>query len=143
MATYNIEHMAISRVRKSWSARRRGSMGVFDVEFGIAAADGGEQRSFEGTVDTGATFSSIPASILRDMGIRPSDSERFELADGSIIRRDITEARVYINGRSATTIVVFEDDGVAPILGAHALEGLRLVADPVNERLAPADHLRY
>ncbi len=117
-------------------------MGTFDVEFRIARAEGMDQRTLEGMVDTGSTYSSIAGSTLRDLGILPTDSERFELADGSIITRDITEARIYINGRAAWTIIAFGDEGTEPILGAHALESLRLITDPVNGRVAPVDRLR-
>ena len=117
-------------------------MSHFDIEFRLAAADDAEQRTFQGMVDTGSTYTMIAGSVLREMGIRPTDTERFELADGNIIRRDITEARIYINGRGAWTIVAFAEESVEPILGVHALESLRLVVDPVNEQLAPVDHLR-
>ena len=117
-------------------------MSHFNIEFRLAAADGSEQRAFSGMVDTGSTYTMISGSALREMGIRPTDTERFELADGNIVSRDITEARVYINGRSAMTIVAFGEEDIEPILGVYALEGLRLIVDPVNERLAPVDHLR-
>ncbi len=118
-------------------------MGTFNVEFRIANSAGGADRAFEGAVDTGASFSSLPGSALRALGIKPTDSERFELADGNVIERDISEARIFVNGRNATTIVVFEEDGVEPVLGALALESLRLVVDPLNARLAPVEKLRY
>lgn len=117
-------------------------MSHFDIEFRIAATDDAEQRAFQGMVDTGSTYTMIAGSILREMGIRPTDTMRFELADGSIISRDIAEARVYINGRSNWTIVAFAEEATEPILGVYTLEGLRLVVDPVNERLAPVGHLR-
>ncbi len=58
-------------------------------------------------------------------------------------RRNIYKARIFVNGPNATTIVVFEEDGVEPVLGALALESLRLVVDPLNARLAPVERLRY
>ena len=117
-------------------------MSLFATDFRIAASAGGVQQTFTGLVDTGSAFSFIPGSALRALGVQSIDTERFLLADGSVITRNIGEARVYIDGRDASTIVVFADEGIEPILGVHALESLRLVVDPLNETIASVEHLR-
>jgi len=36
---------------------------------------------------------------------------------------------------------VFGDEGIVPLLGAYALEGLLLGVDPINKRLVPIEGL--
>ena len=117
-------------------------MGHFDAEFQISADLEGERRQFSGMVDTGATYTTVPASLLRAIGVRPFRTMRFELADGDFVVREIAEARVFLNGDSAWTYVAFGEEDAEPILGVHALESLRLVVDTINHRLAPVEHLR-
>ena len=59
-------------------------MGTFNVAFRIEGLQGGETREFEGLVDTGSTYSVVPGSSLREMGIEPTDGDEFELADGRV-----------------------------------------------------------
>ena len=86
----------------------------------------------------GSFYTHLPESLLRDIGLTPTEVQRFELADGSVVERGIAEARAAINGRNVTTIVAFSADDVEPLLGAYTLEGLGLTVDPVNETLRPA-----
>lgn len=88
--------------------------------------------------DTGSFYTHLPESLLKEIGLAPTEIEQFELADGSVVERGIAEARAAINGRSVTTIVAFSGDDAEPLLGAYTLEGLRLSVDPVNETLRRA-----
>lgn len=117
-------------------------MGTFNVEFRIENPESGEAREFVGLVDTGSTYSIVPASSLREMGIEPSDGDEFELADGRVIWQDIADARIRINGRSTPTKIVYGPKDVEPTLGAYALEGLRLVVDSYGRRLIHTSRLR-
>ena len=47
------------------------------------------KREVELLVDTGALYSMVPASILREAGIEPRLQIEFEIADGSRIRREV------------------------------------------------------
>jgi hypothetical protein len=46
-----------------------------------------------------------------------------------------------VDGRAELTLVVVGDEGTRALLGAYALEGLRLAADPVGCRLIPVSPL--
>lgn len=85
-------------------------------------------------VDTGATYSFMPASLLERLEIEPMETVEFILADGRRTELDIGEAPIRAVGRQATTIVVFGEEDSMPLLGAYALEGLGLVVDPVHRR---------
>lgn len=89
-------------------------------------------------VDTGATFSVIPPSLARRLGIkRPRRFVNVRLADRRKVRLGADVAIVRIDGREApTTILVGDVD--EPILGVEALEALGLVVDPARKRLSPS-----
>lgn len=89
-------------------------------------------------VDTGASYTIVPARLLRDMGVEPFDKIRLVLADGRPVEMDLGQATATIDGRSIPTLVVFGEDNARPLLGAYTLEGLRLAVDPVNQRLVSA-----
>ena len=46
-------------------------------------------------VDTGATYTMLPTSVLRGLGVRPLTTETFELADGSVVGLSVREGRDY------------------------------------------------
>lgn len=73
--------------------------------------------------------------------MKPHARASFRLADGSLREYELGETQVRIDGQSVTTLVVFGDEGVEPLLGAYTLEGLRLAPDPVGRRLIPVPGL--
>ena len=110
-------------------------MGVFRVPIEIGDPQGERFERVEALVDTGATYSVLPASLLRGLGVEPHVDAPFELADGSIRNYQVGETRIRIDGQEATTLVVFGDEATSPLLGAYALEGLLLAVDPARGRL--------
>ena len=114
-------------------------MGTFRCSMRISGMDGGGSHEIEVAVDTGAFFTTVPARLLRELGIAPTDKRTLRLADGRVIERDIGEARATINGKSTVTQVAFGDDNDPPLLGAYTLEGLFLAVDPVGQRLVPIE----
>ena len=88
-------------------------------------------------VDTGATYSTLPASMLTLLGVSPLVNQEFRLANGEMIHRDIGVANVRIDGRVRITPVVFSDERSHPILGALTLEQFSMAVDPVDLRLVP------
>lgn len=111
-------------------------MGTFEVA--IEIGDPSAQRWEPLRADTGSTYTWVPASMLRRLGVTPQGSWDFETADGRLIERDIGQSWVRYNGSAHITFFVFGDEGSEPLLGAYTLEGFRLGVDPVNQRLVPA-----
>ena len=68
-------------------------------------------------MDTGASFTTLPSRLLRELGIEPMGKRGFLLADGRRIEMDYGEARATIDGDTVTTIVVFGEDDAPPIAG--------------------------
>ncbi len=90
-------------------------------------------------MDTGASYSMLPRSLLAGLGIQPHQRRRCLLADSSVADMEVGRAWIRIDGRMEMSIVAFASDDAFPLLGAHALEGLGLAVDPVNKRLVEAD----
>ena len=105
--------------------------------------DGQRARDLEATVDTGAAYTTLPGSLLRELGVAPSGRRRFLLADGRRIEMDYGEARATVGGESVTTLVIFGEDDSPALLGAYTLEGLALAVDPVEQRLVPTHLILY
>ena len=110
-------------------------MGVFRVPIEIGDLQASKFETVEALVDTGATYTMIPRSILARLGISPVRRRTFALADGREREFDMAETRARLNGATAATIVIFGEDGVAPLLGAYTLEGLGLAVDSSGQRL--------
>ena len=103
-------------------------MGVFNWSVRLDGMDGRKSLEIEAMVDTGASYTIVPASLLRGLGVSPIDRMDVALADGRPVEMDIGEARATIDGRSIPTLVLFGRDDAPALLGAYTLEGLRLAA---------------
>lgn len=112
-------------------------MGTFGARVEIGDIDGVRWEPVEALVDTGATYTTVPASLLDRLGVRPHGRVTFLLADGRQVEADIGRTWVRVGDRSEVTVVVFGAPESPALLGAYALEGLRLAPDPVNRRLVP------
>ena len=114
-------------------------MGRVDVTVQISNLDGSQTKELEAMVDTGSTYTFVPASILRELGIEPVLRSRFRLANGGSAEYDRGEARVGINGISHLDSVIFGDEGAKPLIGVVTLELLELAVDPVGGKLIPLE----
>jgi aspartyl protease family protein len=110
-------------------------MGVFHVTIEAADRNGTRFEPVDVLVDTGATYTTLPAEMLRRFGVQPIRRQRFLLADGSEMTKEVGEARVRVEGREQNTVVVFADNGATSLLGAVTLEELGLAVDPVGRQL--------
>lgn len=90
------------------------------------------------TVDTGAIYSVVPATVLASIGIEPEERRReFDLADGRTVRRDLGWAIFEVQGCRAPSRVIFGVRGDAGLLGMVTLEELGLSVDPLKRSLRP------
>jgi clan AA aspartic protease len=88
-------------------------------------------------VDTGAIFTVLPQHVWKKLRLEPLETAEFTLADGTIMRRGVSEARFTIQGRSRTSPVVLGEAGEASLLGAVTLETLGLMVNPLSRRVLP------
>lgn len=117
-------------------------MGTFRIPIEIGDPEGQRYQWVEALVDTGSTFTALPASLLRALGVVPHAHRPFELADGRIVELEIGRTWVRINAHPEITPVVFGEEGTEPVLGAVAMETFLLAPDPVGRRLVPVPGLR-
>jgi predicted aspartyl protease len=89
-------------------------------------------------VDSGAEYTWIAAATLDRIGVAREKTERFRLANGTLIRRSIGFVFIYVGKRFTTDEVAFAEPGDIEILGSRSLEGLGLMPDPCNKRLVPS-----
>ena len=118
-------------------------MGTFTWPMRISSMDGQQSLDIEATVDTGAFYTTLPARLLRELGIAPIGSRRFLIADGRRVEMEYGRAWATIDDESEVTIVVFGEDAAPPLIGAYTLEGLALAVDPSSQRLVPASLIMY
>ena len=118
-------------------------MGTFKWPLRIASMHGQRAQEIEATVDTGASFTTLPSNLLRELGIEATGKRGFLLAKGRRVEMDYGESRATIDGDTVTTIVVFGEDDAPPLLGAYTLEGLALAVYPEAQRLVPTYMILY
>ena len=91
-------------------------------------------------VDTGATLSVLPASMLERLGVERKGRRRFQGFGGPIIRY-IGTADVSYADEVAGVTVVFGNEDDPPILGVTALEVLGFSVNPAEGTLSRVDML--
>ena len=116
-------------------------MGTFSAQIGIGNQAGEQWVTLDALVDTGASIISAPASVLRGLGVAPLRKERFTFAQGETREMDVGQTWVRVEGREVITLVLFNDEGTLPLLGALALKGVFMAVDPVAKRLVPVGGL--
>ena len=87
-------------------------------------------------VDSGAVYSVVPQNILKKLGIKPSSSEEFILANGEVVKKPLGNAYFEYEGKIRAAPVVFGDKGVF-LLGATTIEALGMILDPIRRQLKP------
>ncbi|MDE2787183.1 MAG: aspartyl protease family protein [Chloroflexota bacterium] len=116
-----------------------GEVGTFRVDFTIRNRADGRERTLNGLVDTGASYTVIPADILDELGIERERIRTFSLADGSQLELAIGWTEMELLGETASVYVIFGTDSRKVLLGAMALEAFALAADAKNHQLIRAE----
>jgi len=108
-------------------------MGLIHVDVAITSMTNGKAaRTFKCLVDTGTTDSLVPASRLREMGIEPSGTKKYELADGTVQEYPFGLAMIEVMGEITAGRVIFGPENSEPILGVTVLESAGLTIDPAH-----------
>jgi clan AA aspartic protease len=111
-------------------------MGMTHVDIEVANISNPETtESVHFLVDSGATYSVVPAAILQRLGITPLTEQRFNLANGERITRKKGGALFKFGDRIGTADVIFGEEGDSNLLGAFTLEALGLALDPLRREL--------
>ena len=95
-----------------------------------------KSRECEFLVDSGAVYSVVPQSILKRLGIKPTSSQEFILANGEVIKKPVGNAYFEYGGKVRAAPVIFGDEDVF-LLGATTIEALGMILDPIRRELKP------
>lgn len=87
-------------------------------------------------VDSGAIYSVVPATILKEIGIKPTHRQKFTLANGEVIEKGVGQAFFEYQKKVGSSPVIFGEKGIF-LLGAVTLESLGVILDPINRELKP------
>ena len=115
-------------------------MGTFSVAVTVGNPAAAARETVNALVDTGATFSVMPASLLHRLGIEPTRARRLRFANGQVEERQTGMAFFEVGDMDGEARVVFGPEGLH-LLGATTLEDLSFIVDPINKRLIVEDAL--
>ncbi|MEM3692540.1 MAG: aspartyl protease family protein [Candidatus Bathyarchaeia archaeon] len=110
-------------------------MGITYIEGKVKGPAGEAKVLF--LVDSGATYSLLPEKIWKEIGLTPMREHDFILADGSIIKRKISECYISLLQEGAHTSVILGEADDNALLGVVTLEILGLVFNPFKRTLQP------
>lgn len=111
-------------------------MGITNVMLRLKSpSDPTKTVSGEFLVDSGAHYTVLPAAMAKTLGLKPSYSQKFSLADGRIMERKISAAIVRLKGREMPAPVVIGEQNDSALLGVTTLESFGLMLDPFERKL--------
>lgn len=114
------------------------AVGTFSVKISIEHPFNPQRSTIvECLVDSGAAYTQLPASLLRSLEIQPFEERQVVFADGREGTRPVGGVVLRVEGRKASTTVLFGDEQGLNLLGANTLQELGLGIDPVRHRLIP------
>ena len=116
-------------------------MGTFNVQMEIGDQARERWSRVQALVDTGASISSVPASQLRSLGVAPLMRQQFQFGQGEVRLMEVGQTWIRVDGREVISLILFNDEGTPPLLGALALESLFMGVDPVAQKLVPVEGL--
>lgn len=86
-------------------------------------------------MDSGAHFTVLPANMVKKLHIKPSYAQRFSLADGRVMQRNVGNASVVIDKREMIVPVVLGETQDGALLGVTTLESFGLMLDPFKREI--------
>jgi len=86
-------------------------------------------------VDSGASCTVLPQRMVKKLNLKPSWSQRFSLADGKRITRNIGSAVIEFRGRKMATPVVLGLKHDTPLLGIITLENFGMALNPFQRKI--------
>ncbi len=139
--------IAVTRVDRINFVLYAHCVGITYVQARLRRTDGrGPTRNLRFLVDSGAIYSVLPEETWRALRLRPEREVEFTLADGTPIKRGVSECRFEIRGEAATSPVVLGEEHDGALLGAVTLETLGLMLNPLTREILPMrmalSHLR-
>jgi clan AA aspartic protease len=111
-------------------------MGIVYVK-GTVTGPKGKQATLKFLADSGATYTLLPSKVWRAIGLRPIDSVKCFLADGTEVERKVSECHIALPQGERHTPVMLGEKADGALLGMVTLEIFGLVLNPFNRTLQP------
>ncbi len=112
-------------------------MGITYTE-GIVRGPTGKESAVRFLIDSGATYSLLPKTVWEAIQLGPKRDLDFSLADGTVVRRRVSECYLVLpQGEGHTPVILGEPGDDEALLGVVTLEILGLVFNPFNRTLQP------
>jgi clan AA aspartic protease len=109
-------------------------MGITYIEGTVVGPKGSALLRF--LVDSGASYTLLPESTWKAIGITSQRSMDFSIADGTLVERQVSECLIELpQGKCHTPVVLGDAGDDQPLLGVVTLEELGLVFDPFRREL--------
>ena len=115
------------------------SVGISYIQ-GTVRGPTGTEANVRFLIDSGATYSLLPEPVWHAIGLTPQREVEFVLADGTTIRRAVSECELALpqpQGQGHTPVVLGQPGDTEALLGVVTLEILGLVFDPFRRTLQP------
>jgi predicted aspartyl protease len=110
-------------------------MGITYIE-GLARGFSGQEEAVEFLVDSGAGYTLLPYGVWQSLGLEATREERFRLADGTAITRNMSRCYlVFPQGEDYSPVILGEPGDDQALLGVVTLEILGLVLNPFSRTL--------
>ena len=111
-------------------------MGITYVE-GRVKGPRGKQAGVKFLIDSGATYTLLPKTVWKGIGLKPKRKMSFTLADGTTVDRAVSEVYLKLSQGEAHTPVILGEEADQALLGVVTLEILGLVFNPFDRTLQP------
>ena len=105
---------------------------------GEVTGPAGDPTTVELMVDSGAEYTVLPHEVWTAIGLVPERRERFRLADGTPVERDVSECYLSLPQGRGHTPVILGEPGDDALLGVVTLQIFGFVLNPFNRTLQPA-----
>jgi len=111
-------------------------MGVTYID-GEVRGPTGKTANVRLLVDSGAMYTLLPEPTWRSIDLQPQRVVDFTLADGTQIRRCVSECLLILPQGQGHSPVILGESGDEALLGAVTLEILGVILNPFNRTLQP------
>ena len=112
-----------------------GLMGLTHVAGTVKGPSGEDTLDF--LVDSGATYTILPRSTWKRIGLTPKRTLKFTLVDATKMTRDVSECYIEVTGGEGHTPVVLGKGADEAVLGVVTLEQFGLLFNPFTRTLQP------
>jgi clan AA aspartic protease len=110
-------------------------MGFMEIEGTVRGPRG--EVTMEFLVDSGAMYTLLPHGVWTKIGLEPDAKQRFSLADGTKLERNLSECLIILPYGKRHSTVILGERGDQALLGVVTLEEFGLLLNPYKGEIQP------